>query len=857
MTDFVNLQTRIEADLGRLVKRAVDQDDEIRAVIACLSVALRSACQNNDSGESLLELAQQMGGHRNPTNLFEKVRMFPSKSQSFQLLVKRSRSCKHFLEGGTYDQRVHNAILYALVGLPRGSLPTFYEKWLFGGIYNELATYRVMINHIGPCLGRVLTKVQETFTWGKGYSRLAHGLRQFVDHQNTAWIELVKEIFVPVSPTREATILATVTPRGRVPRQATMVVPGAQQTQLFVGEGEVRTVIGPPGAPVLITPVGSHNRVELDLIVRERSGAKFYFASPAAVLPVTELYNYTTPEPGHSSATTVSGGSAEEQGQVAILLGDGAERPEGRPEHLHPEPETNRALMSVQVDEAYRQLARGEADIWRAAHARVKEKRVTTMNEVRRLRGLVAHLDSGDVDPNNPLTHGRYGPSLTYIHPTTFHPPGQSTEGLWQQGRDRSGSAGQAGGPQAEASTGQRLEAVSRELQQRATLAREQRAGTEQRAGQGQIIASSATAATAATTPPAGRISPVLLSAAYEARAQRGERNLFAEMQEVAAMRDRGDLNGSGQLVSKVVPSTASTNAPSATSNEQQGDGTFTPGTLFSFPNTPTVPASPGQGSAFLTNVDVSPEDCSDAGILLPYGIDCVTGPHTKGRGTFSHCVGPWSPFRLQGACADCLGVALTQEEKGPEMFDEGFLTLLNESADAEEQEAKNDRELKLLEAQRAVRAIGDVLCEQGVLAMKLQLLADHKAPPTAYLARALDLQVELIRALATYATDAVQGKSVTKHKEMPNGLNDKEEKFKHRLIQLYENDDKSRYPFYSVAGKRGQLRCDEGSSAACIQYPGTTHEPVVLTYTPPSSPSDSPSDSDEVQEPGQKRRKL
>ena len=119
MTDFVNLQTRIEADLGRLVKRAVDQDDEIRAVLACLSVALRSACQNNDSGESLLELAQQMGGHRNPTGLFEMVRMFPSKSQSFQLLVKRSRSCKHFLEGGTYDQRVHNAILYALVGLPR------------------------------------------------------------------------------------------------------------------------------------------------------------------------------------------------------------------------------------------------------------------------------------------------------------------------------------------------------------------------------------------------------------------------------------------------------------------------------------------------------------------------------------------------------------------------------------------------------------------------------------------------------------------------------------------------------------------------------------------------------------------
>ena len=850
MSDFSNLKARIEADIGRLVRRAITQEDEIRAVQACLSLAFRSACHYHDSAENLLDTARRLGGHGNAKATHDWVKMFPSNSRSYKLLVKSSPSCKKHLERTAYDQRVHNTFMYAMMGLPPGILPKFYEKWLFGPVYNESATYQVMVNHIGPCLCRVLVEMRKRFM-RKGYSKLAANWHQFIDFHNEDWKQLVSRFFVPVSPSREEEILSVVTPRESAPRKATLVVPGAQQAQLFVGEGEVQTVIGPLGAPVMITPTGAYNRVELDLITRSRSGQRFYISSPAAVIPVSELYSVAVAAgQSNSSTSTVQGSGggnvAEELGAVAVLLGDGHEQLARRPEHLHPEPERNRALMSVQVEEAHRQLAKGEAEIWRAAHARVKERRATTMREVCRLQGLVAHLDGGDIDPNNHLTHGRYGPSLTYIHPTSYHPLGQSTETIWRRGGNRSGVGANFVGHQMAQGTEQCLNAVSEVLRERAARVREQEQARGERGTGVRLITNEASAATPTTAP----ASPVQLPASYEDRAVRVSPNPFSLMHAAAAEHERIAQTGGGAAAGAGGKQAVRAGTPTAACGGPRADDEGLPSALSSFPTSP-IQGSPMIGSAFLTDTDIDP------GVLLtPFGVECVMGPHTRGRDGWSKCVGPWSAHTKQGACVKCVVAALEQAENGGDIFGQGFKSLTDEEHEKFEELAMNDREMKLLEAERAVKAIGEVMLQQEELALRLQLLAEAKAPPTAYLARALDLQVELVQALTAYAADAVQGNELEKHEMVPRGLNDRKLKFKWTLQQLLDNDSTSRHPF-NEEGTGGQLVCVEGSSAAPVQYAGTTREPVVLTHSPPSSPSDSPSDSDEVQEPEPKRQKL
>ena len=857
MADFSNLRARAEADFGRLARRVVDQQDEAKAVQACLGLALRSACHYHATEEHVLSTAQRIGGHLNPVGFDDWVRMFPTTNETFKLLVSVSPSCGSRLAGDEAQRNVYTSFMYAMAGLEPGILPAFYTKWLFGPVYNELKTYRVMVNHIGPCLTRAINAMKPSLKY-KSYSKLGQSWRSFVEHRNESWKKIVSECFVPVSPTREEEIQSAATPRERAPRRATLALPGTLQAQLFVPGGEVRTLIGPVGAPVMITPVGPNSRVEVDVVTRESNGTRFYFVSPAAVIPVAELYASANPIVHRQR---MSAREAGEEGAVAVLLGEGLEQPTTRPEHLHPEPEPNRSLVSVQADEAYRLLAQVEAAIWQAAHEKAKATRATTMREIRRLYGLVAPLDSGAMDPNNPLTY-MHGSSLTYIHPVSYRPAGSTTESAWQgssagrangtaslssgrsvrereQQRHNSSNVGASAAvaiTRGAASTQRRLEAASDALRERIALEKERSDQLRQRAG-GEHEGKSDSSSEAMTTPsPVEPLSPVQLRAAYERERSRSP-SLFQLMHAVEAAHDEATAGQSS--------------AGNAGVQEQQQIST--PDTLFPFPPSPLLNASPGPSGAFVASTTVNPEE-----FLLPQGIPCVQGKFTKGRGNFKECVGPESSFTSVGACAECLVSALETAKANEMTFEEGFFNLMDTDEVNEEDDILKN-EVRLVEVKRAMRAIGSALYEQEVLSVRLQLLAEAKAPPTAYLARALDLQIELLRALTVYAADAVQGNDLERHELIPKGLTERQRTFKRTLEQLYENDGCSRHPF-NEEGTGGQLKSVEGDGAACVQYAGTTSEPVMLTYSPPSSPSEAPSDlssSDETQEPDAKRQRL
>ena len=841
MTDFINLKARAEADFGRLARRAADQGDELRAVRACVGLALRSACHFHDKAGNILAESASIGGHTNMKDLYEWARMFPTSTASVGELVKRSRSCASLLLGGVSEQRVNTVLLFAFAGLKPEVLPPFYKKWLFGDVYNELATFRAMVNHIGPCLFRLWKEMRKRLT-NKGFSKLGTGWRFIVEQGNDEWVQLVKEFFVPISPAREEEILSIVTPRERAPRRATMALPGTQQAHLYVPASEVRTLIGPVGAPVVITPVGRHTRVEVDLVTRSKHGSRFYFSSPVAVIPVSELCGSV------SSATVqqhLSGSRACEEGAVAVLLGDGTEPPTGRPEHMHPEPEPQRAIMSAHIDEIYRRLAQGETELWQAAHAQVKERRVATMKKVKDLREVVGLPDNSEPGHRNTfMPHHELRP--TYLHPVSYDTAGRDTDGTWPRrvngGTQRSGTSSEAGAavvvPGRSTSTQRRLEAAARALSEHRdaihTRQQQQVEGGE---------ASSLTSSTAPSLP----LSPALLPSLNGRHESRESPDLFRMLHAVAAAHEDRSNSGGGSLESEGRGS-------QRTSEWIHAPGAGTPEALISSPPSPLLRASPTPSAFLFPSGDIAPDD-----FLLPHGVPCVKGSHTKGRGTFPKCVGPDSPFTKVGACAECLVAALENAESNGGAFEAGLMALVDEEHIELEDAEIYKSEMNAREAKRAVSAVQRVLLTQEELSVKLQLLAEAKAPPTVHLARALDLQVEIIRALTCYASDAAQGNEVIDHPLLPRGLYEREGTFNKRLKALFENDGRSRHPF-NEEGTGGQLKCVQEGSASCEMYAGTTREPVVLTHSPPSSPTESPSDSsdfDDATEPEPKRRRL